>query len=152
MEPGGIEVDEHGLRPPQDDVFRLHVPVDGADGVEHPQGSAHLPDDLPGLIGGEEGVLQQKAQGVAFDELLHHQVVPVLLSHLIDGGQVGTGVVQELLIHLRIAGKLPEDEALPGAFVADEADAAPGTFFDEAHQLIFLRQNAGEPAIHGIHC
>ena len=56
------------------------------------------------------------------------------------------------MIHLRIAGKLPEDEALPGTFVADEADAAPGTFFDEAHQLIFLRQNAGEPAIHGIHC
>ena len=42
MQPGGVKVDEHRLRAPEHNVLRLHIPVDGADGVEDPQGLADL--------------------------------------------------------------------------------------------------------------
>ena len=151
VQPGGVKVDEHRLIPPQDDVFRLHIPVDRPDGVEHPQGPAHLNDDLPGLLGREQGPLQQKPQSVALYVLLQHQIVRLVYRHLVYGGQVGTGVVQQLLIDLRIAGKLAQDELFSGGFVADQADAAPGALFQRVHQFKLCVQRVGKPSVnHGV--
>ena len=75
VEPGGVEVDEDGLASPEDDVVRLYVPVDCPQGVEHPQGPADLSDDLPGLLRGEQGVLEEKVQRVPLDVLLQDQML-----------------------------------------------------------------------------
>ena len=94
MQAGGIKVDEHRLISPEDDILRLHIPVDCADGVEDPQGMAHLNDHFFGLLRGKKSALQQKAQGIARDKFLHHQVFAPQARHLKHRGQIGTGVVQ----------------------------------------------------------
>ncbi len=140
VEAGGVEVDEHRLVSPEDDVLRLHVPVDGADGVEHPQGLADLFDDFLGLFLRKEGSLQQKAQGIPLDELLDDQIFLPLRGHLVDGGQVGAGVFQQLFVDLRVAGEAAEDEALAGDLVSDEPDTAPGALLEHPEGVVFLPQ------------
>ena len=49
------------------------------------------------------------------DELLQHQVVPILLGNFVNDGQVGTGVLQQTGIDLCIAGKTAENVKLPRA-------------------------------------
>lgn len=51
-----------GLVPPQDDIIRLHVPVDGPQVMEHPQGPAELRHDLSGLLRREQRAFQQEVQ------------------------------------------------------------------------------------------
>ena len=46
VKPGGVEVDEDGIVTPENDIFRLDIPVHGTDGVQHPQRPANLPDDF----------------------------------------------------------------------------------------------------------
>lgn len=100
VEPGGVEVDEDGIVTPENDIFRLDIPVHGTDGVQHPQRPANLPDDFFRLFRRKEGVLEQKAQSIPLDELLQHQIVPILLGNFVNDGQVGTGVLQQTGIDL----------------------------------------------------
>ena len=93
VKPGGVKVQKHRLGPAQDDMLGLDVPMDRTDGVEHPQGPAHLGDDLFGLRRGKEGVLHQKTQGVPLYVFLQDQILLALNGHLIHGGEIGAGVV-----------------------------------------------------------
>lgn len=141
VEPGGIKVNEDGIVPAEDDVFRLDIPVHGADGVQHPQRPADLPDDFFRLLRRKECVLEQKAQSIPLDELLQHQVVPILLGNFVNDGQVGTGILQQTGIDLCVAGKTAENVKLPRGFVPDGLHTAPGTFFDQPDGLKFCFQS-----------
>lgn len=141
VEPGGVEVNEDGIVTSENDIFRLDIPVHGTDGVQHPQCPANLPDDFFRLFRRKEGVLEQKAQSIPLDELLQHQIVPILLGNFVNDGQVGTGVLQQTGIDLCIAGKTAENVKLPRGFVPDGPHTAPGTFFDQPDGLKFRFQS-----------
>ena len=125
----------------ENDIFRLDILVHGTDGVQHPQRPANLPDDFFRLFRRKEGVLEQKAQSIPLDELLQHQIVPILLGNFVNDGQVGTGVLQQTGIDLCIAGKTAENVKLPRGFVPDGPHTAPGTFFDQPDGLKFRFQS-----------
>lgn len=140
VEPGGVEVDEDGIVTPENDIFRLDIPVHGTDGVQHPQRPANLPDDFF-VSSGEKRASWSKKPRVSLDELLQHQIVPILLGNFVNDGQVGTGVLQQTGIDLCIAGKTAENVKLPRGFVPDGPHTAPGTFFDQPDGLKFRFQS-----------
>ena len=137
VEPGGVKVDEDGVLPPEDHIFRLDVPVDSGQRMEDPQPPADLLYDPPGLLGGKQAFPQKKAQGIPLDKLLQHQIVHLPHRHLIHRGQVGAGDLQQLLIDLRVPCEPPEDELPPGGLMADGAHAAPGTLLEQGNFLVF---------------
>ena len=67
VEPGGIEVDEHGFLFPKHNIFRFNIPVNGSHRMKDPQGEAELAEDAPGFLGGKEGVLQHYPHVVPLD-------------------------------------------------------------------------------------
>lgn len=93
VQPGGVKVDQHSLPFPEDDVFRLDVPVDRANGMQYPQGLTELDDDVLGLVRGEPGGLQKKIQGVPLNEFLQHQDLTVLLRRLQNFRDVPAGIL-----------------------------------------------------------
>ena len=142
-----VEVDEDGLVPPEDDVVRLYVPVDCPQGVEHPQGPADLSDDLPGLLRGEQGVLEEKVQRVPLDVLLQDQMLLPLGGHLQGDREVGAGVMEQLLVDLGIAGKMPQHKRFSVCPVPDQVYAAPVALLHPPDRLIFCLQNFQQPGI-----
>ena len=138
VEPGGIKIDEDRLRSPQDDILRLHIPMNSADGVEHPQCPTHLYGNLAGLFRGKERILQQKSQGIPLNKFLQHQVFPVFLCHLVYGGQIWAGIVQKFPVNFRISGKVVQNKFLSCGLMLDQAYAAPGTLLHYPDLLILF--------------
>ena len=129
VDPGGVEVDEHRVRTPEEPIPRLDVPVDGGHGVKHPQGLAQQPDDLPGLRRRAQGVLEQKVQDVPLDVLLNDDILSIPLRRLIDQGQAAAGAARQLPVDRAIFGEAAEDELLAAFPAADQAHAALGPSF-----------------------
>ena len=97
------------------------------------------------------GVNSAKAQVVPLDELLDHQVFPILFRRLHYQGPVWAGAAQQFLVHLSVPAELAEDELLAGIPVPDEADAAPGALLQQADLLIFVSEDVLQPCVQHNH-
>ena len=108
--------------------------------MEHPEPLAQLLHDLSGLLGGEQGVRQQKVQGVPLDKLLNDQILSLPFCGLVDQRQVGAGAAQQPAVYLSVPLKAAEDKQLSRGIVPDQPHAAPGAFLRKPDLLKFAPQ------------
>lgn len=147
VQPGGVKVDQHRIPPPENDVFRLYVPVDRADGVQHPQGLAELEGDVPGLVRRKLGNSQKRIQGISLNKFLQHQDLAILLRRLQNFREVPAGIAHELSVDLSAAKEAVKNEKPSRLFVTEEKRAAPRILLQGADLFKFLRNDAGEPSV-----
>ena len=105
--------------------------------MEHPQGLADLGDNFPGLLCGEQGVLEQKVQRVPLDVLLQNQVLLSPGGHLQGDREVGASVLEQLLIYLGISSKVPQHKRFSVCPAPDQIYAAPVALLHLPNQFIF---------------
>jgi hypothetical protein len=91
---GDAEVDEHGVgrvRPAQDDVARLHVPVDDADAVRGAERSREPAADRERLFDGEGAGAEPSIERLAVEPLhckIHPSAVELAVGDVADDAQI----------------------------------------------------------------
>ena len=81
------------------------------------------------------------------DILLQNQVLLPLGGHLQGDREMGAGVMEQLLIDLGIAGKMPQHKGFSVCPVPDQVYAAPVTLLHPANQFVFCLQNFQQPGV-----
>ena len=110
--PGNVKVDEHGHTAPQENVFRLDIPVYHTGLVQQGKGVAELAQDFPSGLLRQGLILQQEGQRVALDIFLQDTDLTIVFLHGINLGEMGAVQLLQNPVYLRAAGKFPVD-ALP---------------------------------------
>ena len=87
---GGVKVKEEGGPASEKDIPWLHIPMDNASVMEHPQSAADLPGYVRSLFWRKgPPILQQEGEGVPLDVLLQNQNMAVLLRRLGNSREIG---------------------------------------------------------------
>ena len=81
---GHIKIDEHRFIAPDDNIFRLDIPVHRPQTMQDLQRFADLHGNLFGLRLGKRASFQQKRKGISLNVLFQDINLPVLFLNAID--------------------------------------------------------------------